>query len=565
MDERRPTGRRGRISETLRELTAVHVRIGPDRELSVDEAAHIAGSLSRRRFLALGGVAGAALFVGCTGVRSGRSPSPRDANDGPRVAVVGAGLAGLTAAYWLSRAGVRVTVFEARDRVGGRCWSARDFDGGQVAEHGGEFVDTRHVHLSILAQELRLELDDLWTEWVQGSTWPTFVDGQIVRRAELFGPLDEAAKELARTARRIGPWWAAEASDAARAFDEMSMADWFDANVPAGLGSPLGRAFAQEQSGWYGLDPDRLSAMSLIDYHAVDYPEGDERYTVHGGNDQVPARLLDALPAGTVRLEAPLEALRGRADGSVELVIAGETSPIRADRVILTLPFTTLREVDLSDAGLSARTLRAIDELGMGTNAKVLLQLSKGHHSFEGWSGGMYRADDPMFTTWESSSSDGSSADRMSLITVYSGGRVGAGYGPQQPHGPAPAEVIGSTLAAIDAVVPGAGAAFNGRAWLDSWVDDPWARGSYAAYLPGQYTRFAGSTGVAEGLIHFAGEHTSVFSQGFLNGGVESGGRAAIEVLKAIGEPVPPLLREITRTAARYEPSYPWDTAAVEP
>lgn len=561
---RRPrAGRRGQLSEALRELTAVRLHLGSERALSADEAAHVGHPLSRRRFLALGGAIGAGFLLGCTRGRPGSdaSTSPsRGTTPDHHVAVIGGGLAGLTAAYWLTRAGVGVAVYEARDRVGGRCWSARGFAGGQVAEHGGEFVDTRHVHLSMLAEELGLELDDLFAEWVVGSTWPTFVDGQIVRRGELFGPLDEAAKVLARTARRIGPWWAAEASEAARAFDEMSMADWFDANVPGGLGSPLGRAFAQEQSGWYGLDPDRLSAMSLIDYHVVEYPGGDERYTVHGGNDQVPLRMLGSLPDGTVRLESPLEELRRRGDGSIELQISGEASPVRADRVILTLPFTTLREVELSDSGLSAHKRRAIDELGMGTNAKVLLQLSKGYHSFDGWSGGMDRADDPMFTTWESNSSDDSSTDRMSVITVYSGGRVGAGYDPPQPHGPAPTEVIESTLASMDAVVPGVGAAFNGRAWLDSWVDDPWARGSYAAYEPGQYTRFAGTIGLAEGPIHFAGEHTSLFSQGFLNGGVESGSRAAIEVLDSLGRPIPPLLRAIREASRRYEPMYPWDS-----
>ena len=194
----------------------------------------------------------------------------------------------------------------------------------------------------------------------------------------------------------------------------------------------------------------------------------------------------------------------------------------------------------------------------MGTNAKVLLQLSKEHHSFDRWSGGMYRADDPMFTTWESSSTDGPSADRLSLITVYSGGHVGAGYGPPQPHGPTPAEVIGSTLAAIDAVVPGVGAAFNGRAWLDSWVDDPWARGSYAAYLPGQYTRFAGSSGRRGGTDPLRrGAHVGV-QPGVPERRRGERRRAAIEVLDAAGVPVPPLLREITRTATRYEPSYPW-------
>ena len=239
--------------------------------------------------------------------------------------MIGGGLAGLTAAYWLTRAGVGVTVYEARDRVGGRCWSARDFDGGQVAEHGGEFVHTRHVHLSMLAEELGLELDDLWAEWVRGSTWPTYVDGEIVRRGELFGPLDEAARSLARTARRIGPWWADEASDAAREFDEMSMADWFDANVPGGLGhrsDVRSHRSSRAGTGWIrpalGDEPDRLPRRRT--------PRRRRADTVARRDDQVPTRLLESLPDGTVRLESPLEGLRRRGDGSVELVTAGEAS-----------------------------------------------------------------------------------------------------------------------------------------------------------------------------------------------------------------------------------------------
>ena len=477
--------------------------------------------------------------------------------DEPRVAIVGAGLAGLAAAYWLTRSGIRVSVYESRDRVGGRCWSARGFDGGQVAEHGGEFVDTRHVHIATLAQELGLELDDLWGTWVAGSRWPTFVDGEIVASHDLFEPLDQAAKELARVAERHGPWWAGQASPEARAFDEMSMADWFDANVPGGIGSPLGRAFSLEQSGWYGLDPDHLSATNLIDFYAVEYPGADERYTVHGGNDRVPDLITDSLPPGTVHLGMALHALRRLDAGTTELVFGGMSSPLIADVVILALPFTALRRTDLGDSGFSAAKLRAIEQLGMGTNAKLLLQFSSDPHSLAGWSGGMDRVDDPAFTTWESSSTDGSSAD-ASVITVYSGGRAGDGYDPPQPHAPAAEEVIAETLAAMDAVVPGVGNAFNGRAWLDSWVDDPWAGGSYAAFLPGQFSRFSGITGIPEGTVHFAGEHTSSFSQGFLNGGVESGERAAIEVLGALGRPVPPALGRTMKSAVRYRPRYPW-------
>ena len=197
----------------------------------------ITDTLSRRRFLQVGGVAGAGLLLGGCTSSGPRSIPPSalptgDAATEPRIAIVGAGLAGLAAAYWLTRAGDRVRVYEARPRIGGRCWSARGFDGGQVAEHGGEFVDTRHVHIARLAEELGLELDDLWSTWISGSRWPTYVDGQIVRSGDLFEPLDEAAKEIVRIAERNGPWWAAEANADARTLDEMSMADWFDANVP---------------------------------------------------------------------------------------------------------------------------------------------------------------------------------------------------------------------------------------------------------------------------------------------------------------------------------------------
>jgi hypothetical protein len=72
-----------------------------------------------------------------------------------------------------------------------------------------------------------------------------------------------------------------------------------------------------------------------------------------------------------------------------------------------------------------------------------------------------------------------------------------------------------------------------------------WTLGSYAAFGPGQMTRCWHGVGVHNGRVHFAGEHTSTYSQGFLNGGVESGDRAAIEVMRAIGVPVPQRLSSL--------------------
>lgn len=172
------------------------------------------------------------------------------------------------------------------------------------------------------------------------------------------------------------------------------------------------------------------------------------------------------------RLRAPL-------DGIPDDVIA--------DRVVLAIPYATLRDVDLSGAGFRRLKRRCIEELGMGTNAKLILQFRRRPEEIgRGWDGELV-TDQPFLDTWQSSLGE---PGRAGLITVYSGGRVGAGYPSQPPHGPAPPSVVRDTLAALDRVVPGIAREFNGRAWLDNWSGDPWTHGSYAAFLPGQYTEF---------------------------------------------------------------------------
>jgi monoamine oxidase len=548
-----PGGRRALLDRAFREYARVRRHLGPGRDISLDEAIHTAHRLSRRDLLRLGGLAAAGgVLAACdlTSGGSGSSPvSPIPSTGGPRVVVVGAGLAGLTAAYRLHQAGITPSVFEARDRVGGRCWTSRDWKGGQVAEHGGEFVDTRHVHLRVLVEELGLELDDLWSTWLPGSTSLSFVDGEIVEPRSEFRLMAAAIDEIVALA-ATGPIEAGAAPPEIVAFDEMSAADWYAGDV----GSPttgLYRLWGQRLASWYGLDPGRLGAGNLIDFYAIDYPGGDERYTVRGGNDQVPARLLDRLPEGSVTFDAPLEAVRVRGDGRVELLFGGVAAPVVADRAILAVPFTTLRRVDLDGAGFSDSMRSAIDELGMGTNSKVLMQFDRPFYTgFGDWSGSMNRGDEPILGTWESGSTDG--ADGLGLLTVYSGGHVGASYEANEPHAPAGERVAEETLAAIDEVVPGVASAFDGRAWLDSWVQDPWTEGSYAAFLPGQLTRYWGTLSRSQGSVHLAGEQTSTYSQGYLNGGVESGSRAAAEVLEVLGRPLPAGIRRSERLARRF-------------
>jgi monoamine oxidase len=112
--------------------------------------------IDRRRLLRDAG----ALAVSASAL--GRLTPTARAATAPKIVVVGAGLAGLTCAYRLRQAGYFAELHEASDRVGGRCWTIRDaFQQGQIAEHGGELIDTGHHELRRLAGELKLDLVDL--------------------------------------------------------------------------------------------------------------------------------------------------------------------------------------------------------------------------------------------------------------------------------------------------------------------------------------------------------------------------------------------------------------------
>jgi monoamine oxidase len=515
-------------------------------------------ALSRRGLLCISGAFGAsAALAACTGskppaARATRAGTGGAAAQGARVVVVGAGLAGVTAAYRLAQNGVHVRLFEAGDRIGGRCWTARGFADGQTAEHGGEFIDTRHVHLRGLAAELGLHLDDLWKGDVPGSVSPSWINGHYFRYAMVSAQLKRIAATVTAEARRAGVFGAnGKASDvaysygtataAARRMDELNMREWIDQHVP-GVPAEVRTFLDQTMSGWYGLDMAGLSALNWIDFLLIPYPGGDERWHVRHGNDQVTALAAQALPAGTIQLDSPVQALIKRADGSYELRFGGSapSTPVIADHVIVAIPWTTLRDVDLSATGFSGYRMTAISELGMGTDVKLILQYKRRPDTFTvrgaPWSGAINYTN-PNYSTWDSAPTE---PGKAGLITVYAGGSGSKAFASSAYHAWAPTALAAATVAQINDVVPGTRDQFNGRAWLDYWTGDPWTRGSYAAYTPGQMTRYWGYAGIPEGSVHFAGEHTSTYSQGFLNGGVESGQRAAIEVLLALGLPIPP-------------------------
>ena len=114
-------------------------------------------ALTRGQFLAAAAAAGGSLAFG-----NASWPLRAFAKNAPRVVIVGGGLAGMTCAYRLRRAGIASTLYDANANVGGRTWTLRDFwDDGQISEHGGEFISSEHDAVRSLAHEMELELVDL--------------------------------------------------------------------------------------------------------------------------------------------------------------------------------------------------------------------------------------------------------------------------------------------------------------------------------------------------------------------------------------------------------------------
>ena len=466
----------------------------------------------------------------------------------PHVVVVGAGLAGLSCAERLAGQ-VRVTVVEARDRVGGRCWSARGWADGQVAEHGGELLETGQDHVLGLVAELGLELE---------SRHPAQTVPGAVALAGEVGVLDDVTGLAPVLAALTGQQDAAVAAgDPARQrqrveLDEMTARDWLAEHVDGGTRSQIGRALELTVTLNLGLPTDQLSALSL--HHMfLGMPDpgegasfafgnetaseeagfGDvvrggvvETFHVAGGNDRLATGLAARLPDGCVQLETRLTSVVRRSDGRYEVgTDAGR--PLVADRVVLATPLPPLRRVDLTGAGLSARRLEAIEQVPMGTHRKLLAQLTGQPGSDPAWPG-LLLTDAPPTAVWDTSSGQPGTAG---LLTFFS---QDPWLAADAPHEIADGSVTSAAGELVAALAPGMERAMDGRVWLDDWSADPWSGGSYAAFAPGQYTRFAGLLPQAEGGIHFAGEHTSLASLGYLDGAVGSGRRAAAEVAAAL-------------------------------
>lgn len=491
------------------------------------------GRISRRAFL--GGAAGAAGLAACGGPE--KPPAVAPANPPPSasttpVIVVGGGTAGLLCAYRLQQANVPVRLIEASNRPGGRMFSDRETFGPDLTcELGGELVDTNHETMHALVKELGLTLDDLKAEGE--ALEPVFhFGGKSYSEHEITEALRPAAAAMAQDLESLEDYEDVpyESGEVTRALDAMSIDAWLKARGIEGVAADLLRvAFVTE----LGLEADELSCVIMLEMFSLEgdklalFGDSDERYRIRGGNDQVPRILAEKL-GDVVEYETRLVAIRRAADGRLDLTLEGASAgTVTSDRVVLALPFSLLRRVEIDDSvGLSERKKRSIAELGYGTNAKLMVGFSN-RLWVEQKKNGEFFGDGAYQSGWDTSRMQ---PGTEGILTVYTGGKPGVAIGAGTPEAARDAMTD-----ALEPLFPGAAKAANGKVARFHWPSSPLALGSYSTFKVGQLTAFGGVESEIEGKnLHFAGEHTSLDFQGFMEGAAESGERAAREVIEAL-------------------------------
>lgn len=545
--------------------------------LSPEEAASATPHGPSRRDLLLGSLL-VPLAAACG---DNLKPAGED-GDAPGIVIVGGGIAGLTAAHFLRLAQVRADIYEASMRIGGRMWTDRESlaDTGQLVELGGELIDTDHLVIQALMTSHGFELDDL-PEATAGLEQDLFFMNNGMNPPNASAPVSAASivtQFMPVAAKMAAAVMMTEGTDPTSQMlfdriDNMSIPEWLqDAQIGPGLAPStlIRRILEVSYLEEFGLEVGEQSAwnlITLIDFETTDpfhvFGDSDERFHTHLGNDSLPLKMAEHL-GDRIHLDNALTKVVKTGDGyQLTFASGGGEHVVAATHVIFALPFTRLRDVDLAEAGLSAEKMTIIEELGYGTNAKLMLQF----HT-RPWETGARASNGSVITDVGDAPADGSALG-SGLQTTWATSRgqdgvegiltnfVGGHRGITMGEGTAESQAQ-KVLPWIEQVFPGTQSQYiAGSAIRMHWPTYPHVKGSYASYKKGQWA-FFGKEGAREGNAHFCGEHCSEDFQGYMEGGAETGTMVAAEILDDLDHEYPPGLAKLldVLTAARPRGSY---------
>ncbi|HEY6275381.1 MAG TPA: flavin monoamine oxidase family protein [Streptosporangiaceae bacterium] len=451
------------------------------------------------------------------------------------VIVVGAGLAGLTAARDLQRAGLSVLVIEARDRVGGRVLNHRLGDG-HVAEVGGQFVGPAQRHILGLAAELGVP------------TQPIFTSGLTIlelggkrygyRAVPRLSPVQladagRAIFALERMARRIpaqAPWLAAGAAAA----DSTTLAEWARRNVRTRLGRFAVEAFSQ---GVLACEPGEVSLLHVLFYlrsaggfrQLTETTGAAQQDRFAGGSQLIAIRMAEQLGPGRLRLGAPVGRIEQGPSG-VTVHAAGVVAAGR--RAVVAVPPALAGRISY-DPPLPADRDQLTQAAPMGSVIKCLAVYDEAFWRKAGYNGQATSDGPAARVTFDTGPPSGSPGILLGFVTGAEARRLARAD---------PAGRRAEVLASFGRYFGPAATRPAGYTEHD-WTADPWTRGCYGAHFPpGTWTQFGPALRRPSGLLHWAGTETATSWSGYMDGAVQSGQRAAAEVRAALtgagaGEP----------------------------
>lgn len=519
----------------------------PVDELRDARATAQRGELPRRDLLRFGAAGGVLLATGASNT-AGPARAVAAGAPVPRIAVVGAGLAGLNTALALHDAGVACTVYEAGNRVGGRMFSERaHWHGGQTSEWGGELIDRDHHAVHRLCRRFGLDVIDVLKAGPKGSGEVFHVLGSYYPRPQAdadFAPVYEALRADLAAAGRRTDWQTSTLAGVE--LSRMSVHEWIETRVPGGHRSRMGQFIDVAYTVEYGAETAEQTALGLV--YLMGYqqdPEhfsvwglSDERYRIAGGNERLPEAIAGTLPGGTLHRGWNLTAVARNDDGTQTLTfdVDGTTQDVPTDHTVLAVPLGVLQRLDLSAAGFDRRKRESIGAMRMGACTKLNMQLSTraylGEGPWPGISNGECFSDTGFQQVWDATRGQGGDAG---VLIQYGGGQQAQRLRPVAPFRTESDPYVRATaehvLGSIDAVLPGVRDVWTGKAALAAWHVDPLSRGAYSHWPLDYCHHYAGYEAVRQGNVHFAGEHTSLEHQGFMNGAASSGQRAAEEIL----------------------------------
>ena len=464
--------------------------------------------LSRRRFL-LAALSGAAVAALGRPAWAGPAPliQPHAASPGPRVVVVGAGLAGLTAALDLTDAGWDVVVLEARDRVGGRVHTVYDpFSSGLHAEAGGESIDDNHDRIQALVARFGLETERRPpNKLLESVTYYRHRRSSIVsflgrRNGAVLADYLRFGDALDAFAAGIDPEHPERAPRAA-ALDRQTLDDFIRAQRLVPEAEFLVRLQNRAE---YNAEASELSMLFVAQQTAVVAAvpaSASETMRIAGGNSRLPLAMAAAL-GDRVRLNAPVIRVEHDA-GGVRVHAAGQS--IDAAQLILALPPPPLRRIVFVPA-LSAQVMTMIHRLDLGDAAKVTREYTSRFWEAEGVPG-FTVTDLPFHVGWAATDSYPSTGG---LLTQFITGRPARAAARLRD-----AQRIAVFQRQLDRVYPEGKPLRTAHAATMAWANERYTGGGYAVYRPRQMAAFWPI--VRDGLdrIAFAGEHTEALA-GFM-------------------------------------------------